>query len=123
MDSAWAAGGKQSGGAVGLSSAWDRDWTVSEDQGQSSASTRGSGQSVSVIISDGTARWLAVFIVGMIAVYGAVKASTAYNMAQHSDMNYTLVYSHQIKEEAYLSARGAPVDTFGTLPPPKGNKP
>lgn len=90
-----------------------------ESAPQSSSSAQNHGQAVSISIAE-SRQWLAILAVGLLAAYGAVMAQLSYDAAKHNDMLYDLVYTHQIKEEAYLTEHGIPVDKFGELPKPKG---
>lgn len=96
-----------------------------EDDAAQSAHTQGSGQSVAINISDRTATWAALLLIGLLAAYGAVKGQFAYDLATDSNrdasMYSALIYSHEIKLEAKLEARGIPLNDIPKLPkPPKG---
>jgi hypothetical protein len=77
-----------------------------DESGASSATTHGSGQSVSVIISDTAARWLVIVFLSFAAAYAVVRAETSHDAAAHAQQEADLAKYYTIDMETYLYKQG-----------------
>lgn len=65
--------------------------------------------------------WIAPLAIIISVLIGINTTATIvmYDQFKHSDMNYTLVLNHVIREDAWLQAKGINTQQFGELPDSK----